>query len=103
MKALRPLRSTAAVIDVLGGNQQFQQDFDANPTTVSNWRNIGRFPHWMFPPLSEALRPLGFCVPVGLFGLSKEVIAKTYGTRKKNGGANGRAGKRKRAGSQKVA
>ena len=41
MKALKPLRSTAAVIDVLGGNQQFQQDFDASPTTVSNWRNIG--------------------------------------------------------------
>ena len=111
MKKLKILHHTAEVIDVLGGNRMFQRKLDATATTVSNWRNLDRFPWREYFPITEALKPLGYRVEQSMFGLSKDVIHKAYSAKKKprkkkpkpattgrqgrqNDGANGRNGKR---------
>jgi hypothetical protein len=80
--ALKPLGSTAAVIDVLGGSQKVQRLLDAKPTAVSNWRTLGRFPSWTYPEITPALAALGYCVRRSLFGGLTERVRRRQ--RRKN-------------------
>jgi hypothetical protein len=105
MKALKVLKKISRVIDVLGGNLAAGRQLRAKPTTVSNWRVYGRIPYRMYFPVRDALEPFGYTVRPSICGLTQPIIHKrkkkpkplpvtTSRQGSKNGGANGRNGKR---------
>src|SRR5580765_1586271 len=89
--ALKVLKKTSRVIEVLGGSQATQRKLRASATAVSNWKVLDRLPWRYFFPVNELLRPLGYCVRQPSFGLTDDVIRKRRKKppRKKTGGGRG--------------
>jgi hypothetical protein len=69
--ALTVLTTTAAIFDVLGGNQQVQRLTGDQASTVSNWRTQRHFPAKHFVLINGALAPLGYEALPALFGMTK--------------------------------
>ncbi|MET3482356.1 hypothetical protein [Methylobacterium sp. 1973] len=65
------LRTTDAVIDLLGGNGPTGEIVGAKPKTVSNWREAarGRFPADTFLALNRALERRGRAASPSLWGM----------------------------------
>ena len=72
---MKTLTHTRDVIDLFGGSPAFQKKFKAKQTTVSEWRNIDRFPHWLHFRLLDEL-PIDYTVAESLFGLTQAAINK---------------------------
>ena len=89
--ALKVLKKTSRVIEVLGGSRGTQRKLRASATAVSNWKVLNRMPWRLFFPVREALRPFGYTVGQTLFGLTDDVIRKRKKKppRKKTGGGRG--------------
>jgi hypothetical protein len=89
--ALKVLKKTSRVIEVLGGSAATQRKLRASPTAVSNWKVLDRLPWRYFFPVNELLRPLGYRVTQAMFGLTNDVIRKRKKKppRKKTGGGRG--------------
>ena len=52
---MKTLRTTASVIDQLGGNGPVADLLDTNIKAVSHWRGQGRFPAYTYRALRDAL------------------------------------------------
>lgn len=91
--ALKVLKKTSRVIEVLGGSQATQRKLRASATAVSNWKVLNRMPWRLFYPVREALKPFGYTVGQPLFGLTDDVIRKRKKKppRKTTGGDRGSA------------
>src|SRR5580765_6916134 len=89
--ALKVLKKTSRVIEVLGGSAATQRKLRASGTAVSNWKVLNRMPWRLFYPVREALKPFGYTVGQPLFGLTDDVIRKRRKKppRKKTGGGRG--------------
>src|SRR5580765_771616 len=89
--ALKVLKKTSRVIEVLGGSQATQRKLRASGTAVSNWKILNRMPWRLFYPVREALKPFGYTVGQTMFGLTDDVIRKRKKKppRKKTGGGRG--------------
>ena len=97
------LKSVARVIDVLGGGTQFRKRYRLDSRQrVSNWRRFGQIPASFHKAMTSDLADLGYEAPASLWGQyehrkrpkkkPKPVTTSRQATR--NGGANGRSGKR---------
>ena len=101
------VKTAAKVIDVLsdalGGAKQFRKCYRVdNRQRVSNWRRFGQIPAVFRDAMKEDLEELGYEAPGALWGQyehrkrpkkkPKPVTTSRQGN--KNGGANGRNGKR---------
>ncbi len=63
------LRTTAEVIDALGGNQPVANLTSSTNKAVSNWRGFPTFPSNTYLAIIEALRARGKTAPASLWGM----------------------------------
>src|SRR5580765_7148645 len=97
------LKTVARVIDALGGGTEFRKRYRLDTRQrVSNWKRSGQIPARFRDAMKEDLEELGYEAPRALWGQyehrkrpkkkPKPVTTSRQGS--KNGGANGRNGKR---------
>jgi hypothetical protein len=63
------LKSTAAVIDALGGNAEAAAVLEVAYNSITNWRMFGRFPTNTFVQIQRELEKRGHTAPAHLWSM----------------------------------
>lgn len=66
---MKNLKTTAEVIDELGGNEAVAERMDVKVKTVWHWRNTKQFPSNTYVMLTKDLSAAGKSAPVSLWSM----------------------------------